>query len=123
MNFYLSPPSVSQYIACEVFDYYHYFDKVVKKYLVNRNTLVKSLKGIGLNDYVLPSGAFYLYVNISSVHKNSYDFCKKLVEDVGVTIAPGIDFDHQYGKKFIRISYSCKKNELEKALKLIKNWI
>ena len=53
----------------------------------------------------------------------SYDFCKKMVEDIGVTCAPGIDFDEKQGKKFIRLSYSCKKTDLVNALKLIKSWI
>ena len=46
-----------------------------------------------------------------------------MVKDIGVTVAPGIDFDDKNGKKYIRISYACNKNELEDALKLIKGWI
>ena len=78
---------------------------------------------MGLCDFIIPKGAFYLYLNISKVHSNSYEFSKKMVQDIGVTIAPGIDFDERKGKKFIRLSYSGKKHDLEDALKLIKNWI
>ncbi len=123
MNFYLSPSSISQYIAEHVFDYYSYFDDIVLNYLNNRDLLIKTLNKIGLNDYIFPNGAFYLYVKISKIHSNSYEFCKKMVEDIGVTVAPGIDFDDIEGKKYIRISYSCKKKDLIKALRLIEKWI
>jgi aspartate/methionine/tyrosine aminotransferase len=123
MNFYLSPSSISQCLGEEVFNYYDYFDKVILSYQNNRDFLTKEIKKIGFRNFVSPKGAFYLYVNISNLHANSYDFCKKMVEDIGVTCAPGIDFDEKQGKKFIRLSYSCKKTDLVNALKLIKSWI
>ena len=123
MNFYLSPSSISQYVAEHVFNYYNYFDNVVLSYLDNRNYLISSLKKIGLTDFVIPKGAFYLYVDISKLKKNSYDLCKKMVQDIGVTLAPGIDFDNKNGKNYVRFSYACKKIEIEDSINLIKGWI
>ena len=123
MNFYLSPSSLSQFVAEQVFNYYNYFDNQVLKYRTNLELLINFLNTIGLKKYVVPQGAFYLYIDISKVHRNSYYFCKKMVEDIGVTTAPGIDFDNKKGKNFIRISFACKKKELSEALKLIRNWI
>ena len=123
MNFYLSPSSISQYVAKKVFNYYDYFDSIVLKYLENRNYLINKLQSIGLSDIIVPEGAFYLYVNISEVNNNSYDFCKRMVDDIGVTLAPGIDFDDKRGNSYVRFSYSCKKIELEESIKLIKNWL
>ena len=123
MNFYLSPSSISQYVAKKVFNYYDYFDSIVLKYLENRNYLINKLQSIGLSDIIVSEGAFYLYVNISEVNNNSYDFCKRMVDDIGVTLAPGIDFDDKRGNSYVRFSYSCKKIELEESIKLIKNWL
>tara|TARA_B100000886_G_C20392336_1_gene478824 strand:- start:247 stop:1290 length:1044 start_codon:yes stop_codon:yes gene_type:complete len=123
MNFYLSPSSISQFVAKHVFNYYDYFDSVVSEYLDNRNYLINKLKGIGLTNILVPEGAFYLYVNISNINNNSYEFCRKMVSDIGVTLAPGIDFDDKSGKKYVRFSYSCKKKELEESLKLIDRWL
>ncbi len=123
MNFYLSPSSISQYLAKNVFNYYNYFDSIVLEYFKNRNYLVAKLQDIGLTDIIIPEGAFYLYVNISKVNNNSYDFCKRMVDDIGVTLAPGIDFDEKRGHNFVRFSYSCKKTELEESINLIKNWL
>ena len=123
MNFYLSPSSISQYVAKEVFNYYDYFDSIVLKYLENRNYLISKLHSIGIKDIIVPKGAFYLYVNISKLNNDSYDFCKRMVNDIGVTLAPGIDFDDKRGNNYVRFSYSCEKKELEESLKLIKNWL
>lgn len=123
MNFYLSPSSISQYVGEEVFNYYDYFDKIILGYQNNRDFLIKEIKNIGFKNFIFPQGAFYLYVNISNVHDNSYDFCKNMVKDIGVTCAPGIDFDEKHGKSFIRLSYACKKADLENALKLLKSWV
>ena len=123
MNFYLSPSSISQCVAKEVFNYYKYFDSIVLEYLENRNYLVSNLKNLGLTDIIVAEGAFYLYVNISKISYNSYEFCKRMVKDIGVTLAPGIDFDDQSGNNYVRFSYSCKKIELEESLNLIKDWL
>tara|TARA_X000000950_G_scaffold233215_1_gene282620 strand:- start:812 stop:1828 length:1017 start_codon:yes stop_codon:yes gene_type:complete len=123
MNFYLSPSSISQYVAKKVFNYYDYFDSIVSKYLENRNYLINKLQSIGLSEIIVPEGAFYLYVNISKLNNNSYDFCKRMVDDIGVTLAPGIDFDDKRGNNYVRFSYSCEKTELEESIKLIKNWL
>ena len=123
MNFYLSPSSISQYVAKKVFNYYDYFDSIVLKYLENRNFLISKLQSMGIRDIKVPKGAFYLYVNISKFNTDSYDFCKKMVNDIGVTLAPGIDFDDKRGNNYVRFSYACEKTELEDSLKLIKNWL
>ena len=123
MNFYLSPSSISQYVAKKVFNYYDYFDSIVLKYLENRNFLISKLQSLGISDIILPKGAFYLYVNISKINSDSYDFCKSMVNDIGVTLAPGIDFDDKSGNNYVRFSYACEKIELEESLKLIKNWL
>lgn len=123
MNFYLSPSSISQHVGQTVFRYYDYFDEVVLSYLENRNFLINALNNIGLSNFILPKGAFYIYLDSSKVHKNSYDFCKKMVNDIGVTAAPGIDFDDLNGKNYLRLSYSCSRKDLEEGINRIKEWI
>ena len=125
MNFYLSPSSIAQYVAKNVFNHYAYFDSIVLKYLENRNYLINQLQGmnIDISDIIVPEGAFYLYVNISKINNNSYDFCKRMVNEIGVTLAPGIDFDDKRGNNYVRFSYSCEKIELEESIKLIRDWL
>ena len=45
-----------------------------------------------------------------------------MVNDIGVTLAPGIDFDDKRGNNYVRFSYSCEKR-IRRVLNLIKNWL
>lgn len=123
MNLYLSPASVAQYTALRVFKHYSYFNNIVSEYKNNRDFLAKELKRIGLNKFLFPKGAFYLYLDISSLSSNSYKFCQDMVKDIKITTAPGIDFDTKRGKKYIRLSFAGKHNHLAKAIKRIEKWI
>ena len=123
MNIYLSPPSISQYAALEVFKHYSYFDAIVQNYSVNRSFLKTKLIELGLSKFYLPNGAFYIYIDISKLTKDSYSFCVDMVKNINVTIAPGIDFDKKYGNSFIRISFAGRKEQLSLAMKRIKKWL
>lgn len=123
MNLYLSPSSVSQFTALKVFNNYDYFDDVVSGYKKNKNFIIRELKRIGLDNFVNPMGAFYIYLNIKKLSNNSFKFCKEMVKDIRVTAAPGIDFDDRLGKNYIRLSYAGKKNQLSSALKRLEKWI
>ena len=123
MNLYLCPPSISQYTAMEVFKYYSYFDSITDNYKKNRNIVIKELQKIGIDDYTFPYGAFYTYVDISKITKNSYEFCNRMLEDIQVTIAPGIDFDDKIGNNFIRISFAGKQRDITAAFSRINKWI
>ena len=123
MNLYLSPSSISQYTAIETFNYYYYFDDVVKSYIRKRNFLIKRLRAIGFKNFFVPNGAFYFYIDVSNFTKNSYKFCEKMVEDISVTVAPGIDFDAKNGNSYIRISFAGSEKDLKKALSRIEKWL
>ncbi len=123
MNLYLSPSSVSQYTALNVFSHYNYFNKVVKEYQKNRDFLATNLRSIGLKKFFLPQGAFYIFLNISEISDDSYKFCQDMVEDIKVTAAPGIDFDTKRGKKYIRISFAGNRKQLNNAINRLKKWI
>ena len=123
MNIYLSPSSISQYTALETFKYYDYFDQVVLDYLKKRNFLKKRLVEIGFDNFYLPKGGFYFYINISELTNDSFSFCKKMVSDINITTAPGIDFDSKNGKYFIRLSFAGAQKDLAKALIRIEKWL
>ena len=123
MNLYLSPSSISQYTALETFKYYNYFDNIVKSYVKKRNFLKKRLREIGFKSFFLPKGAFYFYIDVSKFTKNSYKFSEKLVEELNITVAPGIDFDEKKGNSFIRISFAGCEKELQEALNRIEKWL
>ena len=64
---------------------------------------------------VPPTGAFYVFVNISHYSVDSLDFAIQLLEKTGVAVTPGIDFG-VHGEGFIRISYANSKEKLEEGI-------
>ncbi len=121
-NHYISPPSISQLAANKVLSQVKELDKIVESYKINREILLESLDDIGIKNFSYPDGAFYLYADVSNITSDSNIFCKNLLFDEKVALTPGTDFDSKNGKKFIRLSYSCSKENLIEGLYRIKKW-
>lgn len=68
-------------------------------------------------------GAFYVYADVSKYTDNSLQFCEKLLNDTGVAIAPGIDFDTVRGNSYVRLSFAGPTHDIEEALRRIGPWL
>ena len=123
MACFLCPPTISQMAAIKVFDDYSELDKNVSIYKKNRDLLVNVFEKIGLKNYASPDGAFYLYVDITSIAKDSSSLALSLLNDIGISSTPGVDFDKKLGKNFIRFSYAGSTKRIAEASQRIKNWI
>jgi aspartate aminotransferase len=62
-----------------------------------------------------PDGAFYLFPKIAGAN-DSFDFCKRLLMDTQVGLAPGVAFGAG-GEGSVRICYAAEQNILEEAMK------
>jgi aspartate/methionine/tyrosine aminotransferase len=121
-NLFLTAPSLSQHVGLTALDCRDELDGHVEVYRRNRALLLKTLPGLGLNDIAPPDGAFYIYANIGHLTDDSLAFCKALLNDTGVATAPGIDFDPDRGRHFIRISFAVSTPEVEEALARMTPW-
>jgi len=121
-NIFISSGNIAQFAAINAFDCIKKFDNVVKSYKENRDKSSQILEKMPLLEYFMPSGAFYFYVNIEKLKIDSSDFVKKLLNDTGVALTPGIDFDTVNGNKTIRISFSSDQKSLLSGLKLLYKW-
>jgi aspartate/methionine/tyrosine aminotransferase len=61
-----------------------------------------------------PEGAFYLFPRIEGL-TDSFDFCKRLLVESKVGLAPGVAFGAG-GEGSIRICYAAERPILEKAM-------
>lgn len=61
-----------------------------------------------------PEGAFYLFPRVEGV-TDSFEFCKKLLLETNVGLAPGVAFGAG-GEGSVRICYAAEKNILEEAM-------
>ena len=61
-------------------------------------------------------GAFYAYAGISAFSNDSLAFCERLLDQAGVAVTPGIDFDRAGGSRYVRFSYAGRRETIEMAL-------
>ncbi|MCJ8332228.1 MAG: aminotransferase class I/II-fold pyridoxal phosphate-dependent enzyme [Lentisphaeria bacterium] len=88
-------------------------------YHQRRNVIVKRFNDMGLT-CVMPEGAFYAYVNISSTGLNSEDFARQLLESQKVAVVPGTAFTSEGGENYIRCAYATSIETIEEAMRKIK---
>ena len=123
INFFLTPPAIAQHAALAAFDDLSLLHRSVETYAANRARLLEALPAMGITGIAPPEGAFYLYVDVSRLTDDSLAFCKELLDDTGIAIAPGIDFDPVRGSGFVRLSFAISEREVERAIALLGPWL
>jgi len=122
-NFYISPPALSQIAALPVFGCRGELDGHVARYQINRDLLIRSLTSVGLTRLAPAEGAFYLYVDISSLTRDSEEFCRRLLAETGVAVTPGLDFDPIDGGGWVRFSFAGSTESVAEAARRLKAWL
>ncbi|HEX2911410.1 MAG TPA: pyridoxal phosphate-dependent aminotransferase [Chloroflexia bacterium] len=79
-------------------------------YKHRRDLVCDVLRQQGMLQYV-PSGAFYIMVDISKANMDSYDFCKALLQEKKVACAPGATFGPS-AAGMVRVSLATAEDEL-----------
>jgi aspartate/methionine/tyrosine aminotransferase len=121
-NFFISVPTLSQYAALAAFECRAELDAHVARYKANRDLLMAGLPAAGLDRLTPAQGAFYIYADVSHLTNDSRDFCKRMLQEVGVATTPGVDFDRARGAGTLRISFAGSMAEMEEAVRRLKAW-
>ncbi|HXF03200.1 MAG TPA: aminotransferase class I/II-fold pyridoxal phosphate-dependent enzyme, partial [Arthrobacter sp.] len=67
-------------------------------------------------------GAFYLYADLGdqlSGFADSADYCRALLEEEGVALVPGADFDAVNGTRSVRLSFAAGADAVAAAVERI----
>src|SRR4029079_18520622 len=124
-NFTICPPVLPQYAAVAAFIpvCIAEADALLHHYAANRQLLLDGLRSIGIDRVAPTDGAFYVYPDVSHLTADSLSFCSMLLNDTGVAIAPGIDFDTVRGGSFVRLSFAGPTRDTEHAFRSIGSWL
>jgi aspartate/methionine/tyrosine aminotransferase len=140
-NLAISVPTLSQVAAAAAFDGRAEMEAVKRGYEVNRRLMVvglpgpdlaesglpgpggPGLAGAGFDRFPPPDGAFYIYADVSRFCDDSFAFAGRMLEEAGVAVAPGVDFDPVDGHRFIRFCYAGTAAEVSEALERIGAWL
>ena len=122
-NFYISPPSLSQLAAPAVFGCRAELDAHVARYRANRDLLIAMLRRAGLSRFAPAEGAFYLYVDVSALTRDSHEFCRRMLAETGVATTPGRDFDPIHGDCWVRLSFAGSTADIAEAARRLAEWL
>jgi aspartate/methionine/tyrosine aminotransferase len=87
----------------------------------NRDLCLDALRGIAGVTVPVPDGAFYLFPRIDGL-QDSFGFCKRLLEETRVGLAPGVAFGAG-GEGSIRICYAADTSILEPAMERLTKFL
>ncbi len=122
-NLFISPPSLSQRAALAAFDCRDELEANVARYARNREIVQRALPAAGFGALAPCDGAFYAYADVSGLSDDSEAFCRRMLAECGVAATPGIDFDTERGRAFVRFSYAGATDEVEAACAALGRWL
>jgi aspartate/methionine/tyrosine aminotransferase len=124
-NFTICPPALAQLAGVAAFDPASYAeaDQQVQRYRVNRDVLLTGLRALGIDRLAPADGGFYVYADVSHLTGDSLGFCRTLLAETGVAVAPGIDFDPVHGDRFVRLCYAGATEDIRAALERLADWL
>lgn len=122
-NLFISAQAVSQYAGIAAFDCTDELDGYVAGYARNRALLLERLPAAGLDRLAPADGAFYLYAEVGHLTDDSQAFCKRLLEETGVAVTPGVDFDPLRGGRTVRLSFAGPERDMAVATERLADWL
>lgn len=100
---------------------------MVSVYKSRRDMLVERLDAIDHVSYIQPSGAFYMFIDLSEVAEKynwkesfSIEFCEELLNKYHVAGVPGIAFGLD---NYMRISYACNEETFMTAMDRLEEFV
>jgi aspartate/methionine/tyrosine aminotransferase len=122
INLFLTPPTPTQHAALAAMETPADFAASVARYARNRSRLLDGLRTLGVTAPE-PDGAFYVYADFSRYTRDSLRFCLRAVDEIGVGMAPGVDFDPEGGASFVRLCFAIDEHGIDTALAALAGWL
>jgi aspartate/methionine/tyrosine aminotransferase len=121
-NLFISAPTLSQIAGVAAFDCEAELQGNIAKYAANRQLLLDELPKAGFDRLAPVDGAFYIYADVAERTNDSLSFCRRILNETGVAITPGVDFDPDRGHRFVRFSFAGSTEEIAGAAEALIDW-
>ena len=121
-NMFISAPYIAQVAAEAAFDCHEELLANVGRYRRSREHLLTMLPAAGFTRLSPAEGAFYLFADVSDRSNDSAGFCARMLNEAGVAVSPGVDFDRTRGNRFVRFSYCGPEADMRMAAERLVGW-
>ena len=122
-NLFISAPAIAQHAALGAMADPAEAARRVEHYRRNRTLLLDRLPRMGLGRMAPPDGAFYLYLDIADLGIGSVELCRRLLDETGVALTPGVDFDAARGQRYVRLSFAGPEPVVASAVDRLERWV
>ena len=115
-NMFICAPHVAQIAALGAMEAESELSKNFAIYANNRLLMLEALPKMGFDKIAPPDGAFYVYADVSRWSDDSVAFSAQILEEAGVAVTSGLDFDRGRGHQTIRFSYAGTTEDIREGL-------
>jgi aspartate/methionine/tyrosine aminotransferase len=120
-NVALCPPAPAQYAAVSAFaeESYAECDEAVAEFARTRKLLLDNAARLGWGGSAPPDGAFYYWADLGPQLERwggSRAYASALLEQAGVAVTPGVDFDDRAGEHSVRLSFAAGSTAVGEAI-------
>ncbi|MBI4754566.1 MAG: pyridoxal phosphate-dependent aminotransferase [Betaproteobacteria bacterium] len=117
-NLFIAPSTPAQYAALAAFGSrtLEILESRREEFRARRDLLVPALRQLGFTVPAEPSGAFYVYADCSAFSRDSFDFARRLLDEAGVAVTPGLDFGSHHAARYLRFAYTTSQEKIEEGL-------
>jgi len=115
-NMFICAPHASQVVALAAMECRGELAAYQAVYQKNRRLMIEGLPKAGFDRIAPPDGAFYIYADISHLTSDSLSFAREILQEAGVAVTPGLDFDTQRGAGSLRFSYAGSSEDIQEGL-------
>lgn len=115
-NMFICPPHASQIAALAALGAGDELDASLAAYAENRRMMLERLPAIGFDRIAPPDGAFYIYADVSGLTDDSVTLARRILDEAGVAVTPGLDFDPVRGAQTLRFSYARQTADIAEGL-------
>ena len=122
-NLFISPPALAQEAGLAALGCREELDRRVETYRRSRDALLERLPRGGLDRFAPVDGAFYLYSDVSHLTDDSHDLCTRILEETGVALTPGADFDGESGHRYLRLAFAGDPDRVIRAADRLTTWL
>ncbi|MCY4335456.1 MAG: aminotransferase class I/II-fold pyridoxal phosphate-dependent enzyme [Litoreibacter sp.] len=119
-NMFICAPHAAQVAALGALQAREETEEMLQVYARNRELMMDGLPKAGFNKIAPPDGAFYIYADVSEYTSDSLAFCREVLNEAGVAITPGLDFDPVRGHQTVRFSYARSTADIEEGIARLK---
>ncbi|EAR23363.1 Aspartate/tyrosine/aromatic aminotransferase [Nitrococcus mobilis Nb-231] len=124
-NFFINASTPAQYaaLACFTVQAREIFEQRRTAFRQRRDFLAPALCELGFRLPIVPDGAFYLYADCSALAADSNDLARLLLEEAGVAVTPGLDFERTAPHRHLRFAYTTSLPRLQEGVRRIAGYL